>query len=47
MNQSINTDSKDKQQLGTTTEAPPWNGQYKNTGGLKPAKPVLFKSEGT
>ena len=21
---------------GTTTEVPPWNGQYKNTGGLKP-----------
>ena len=36
MNQSINTDSKNKQQQGTTTEAPPWNGQYKNTGGLKP-----------
>ena len=36
MNQSINTDSKNKQQQGTTTEALPWNGQYKNTGGLKP-----------
>ena len=36
MNQSINTDSKNKQQQGTTTESPPWNGQYKNTGGLKP-----------
>ena len=36
MNQSINTDSKKKQQQGTTTEAPAWNGQYKNTGGLKP-----------
>ena len=36
MNQSINTDSNNKQQQGTTTEAPPWNGQYKNTGGLKP-----------
>ena len=23
-------------QQGTTTEVPPWNGQYKNTGGLKP-----------
>ena len=34
MNQSINTDRKNKQQQGTTTEAPPWNGQYKNTGGL-------------
>ena len=34
MNQSINTDSKNKQQQGTTTEALPWNGQYKNTGGL-------------
>ena len=34
MNQSINTDSKNKQQQGTTTEAAPWNGQYKNTGGL-------------
>ena len=36
MNQSINTDSKNKQQQGTTTEAPPWSSQYKNTGGLKP-----------
>ena len=36
MNQSINTDSKNEQQKGTTTEVPPWNGQYKNTGGLKP-----------
>ena len=36
MNQSINTDSKNKQQQGTATEAPPWNGQYKNIGGLKP-----------
>ena len=36
MNQSINTDSKNKQQQGTTTEAPPWKGQYKNTGGFKP-----------
>ena len=36
MNQNINTDSKNKQQKGTTTEVPPWNGQYKNTGGLKP-----------
>ena len=36
MNQSINTDSKNKKQSGTTTEVPPWNGQYKNTGGLKP-----------
>ena len=36
MNQSINTDSKNKQQQGTTLEAQPWNGQYKNTGGLKP-----------
>ena len=25
---------------GTTTEVPPWNGQYKNTGGLKPVLPV-------
>ena len=36
-NQSTNTDSKNKQQQGTTTEAPPRNGQYKNTGGPKPA----------
>ena len=33
MNQSINTDSKNKQQQVTATEAPPWNGQHKNTGG--------------
>ena len=33
MNQSINTDSKNKQQQGITTEAAPWNGQYKNRGG--------------
>ena len=42
MNRSINTDSKNskepqqKYRLGTVsikTEVPPWNGQYKNTGG--------------
>ena len=27
---------RQQEQLGTTTEVPPWNGQYKNTGGLKP-----------
>ena len=36
MNQSVNTDSKNKQQQETTTDVPPWNGQYKNTVGLKP-----------
>ena len=41
MNKSINTDSKNKQQQGTETEAPPWNGQYKNTGGRKPVLRVL------
>ena len=34
MNQSINMDSKNKQKQGTTTEAPPWNGQYKILGDL-------------
>ena len=33
MNQNINTDSKNKQLQGTTTEAPPWNGQYKKYWG--------------
>ena len=27
---------RQQEQWGTTTEVPPWNGQYKNTGGLKP-----------
>ena len=27
---------RQQEQQGTTTEAPPWNGQYQNTGGLKP-----------
>ena len=27
---------RQQEQKGTTTEVPPWNGQYKNTGGLKP-----------
>ena len=27
---------RQQEQEGTTTEVPPWNGQYKNTGGLKP-----------
>ena len=27
---------RQQEQSGTTTEVPPWNGQYKNTGGLKP-----------
>ena len=42
MNQNINTDSKNKQQQGTTTEAPPWNSQYKNTWGLKPVLIYVF-----
>ena len=37
---STNTDSKNKQQQGTTTEAPPRNGKYKNTGEGE-LKPVL------
>ena len=32
MNRSINTDSKNSKE----PQVPPWNGQYKNTGGLKP-----------
>ena len=27
---------RQQEQKGTTTEVPPWYGQYKNTGGLKP-----------
>ena len=27
---------RQQEQEGTTTEVPPWNGQYKNPGGLKP-----------
>ena len=34
MNQSINTDSKNSKE--PQQKYPPWNGQYKNTGGLKP-----------